>query len=300
MLNRQMVEQNPAAFPNQWRFRDRMLYRVLSALSTDRYRQTEEEIDAASGTARAAIRRDDFETLRSRFGSAFDVAGKRVLEVGCGEGDLAICMAEAQAQVTALDIDGARIKTAESKRLTIQGQARTGVKFVEADFLRFQSDAPFDRIVALESFEHIPAPERFLARMRTLLAPEGKILSIWGPTWLSPFGAHMTELTKVPWVHLLFPEPVVLAVRRAKYRPTDVATRYENVRGGLNRMTVARFRECVAEAGLKLERFEINPQFKGRPIDALNRLATSVPGVGEFFSHTVLCIMSPDASREAS
>ena len=295
-----MAEETPKPFANQLRFRDRTLYRILSALSTDRYRLTEEQIDAASGTAKATVRRDDFEKLRRRFGSAFDIADKRVLEVGCGEGDLAICMAEAQAQVTALDIDGARIKTAESKRLTAQAEGRAGAKFVEADFLRFESDVSFDRIVALESFEHIAAPERFLAKMRTLLAPEGKILSVWGPTWLSPFGAHMAELTKVPWVHLLFPEPVVLAVRRAKYRPTDLATRYENMRGGLNRMTIARFRECVAEAGLKLERFEINPQFKGRPIDALNRLATAFPGVGEYFSHTVLCIMSPDASREAS
>jgi cyclopropane fatty-acyl-phospholipid synthase-like methyltransferase len=269
---------------------------MLSALSTDRYRRTEEQIDADTETVKTAIRRDDFEKLCSRFGSAFDVAGKRVLEVGCGEGDLAICMAEAQAQVTALDIDGARIKTADSKR---QAHARTGVMFVEADFLRFESDVSFDRIVALESLEHIAAPERFLAKMRSLLAPEGKILSIWGPTWRSPFGAHLTEFTKIPWVHLVFPEPVVLAVRRAKYRPTDLAMRYEDVRGGLNRMTIARFRECVAQAGLTLERLEINPQFKGRPIDALNRFATGFPGVGEFFSHTVLCILSRDKDARA-
>ena len=41
----------------------------------------------------------------------------------------------------------------------------------------------------------------------------------------------MDGITKLPWVNLLFPERVVLAVR-SRYR-TDGATRYEDCGGGL-------------------------------------------------------------------
>src|SRR5229473_8248353 len=55
MLESEMAEETPEGFANQLRFRDRMLYRILSALSTDRYRQTEEQIDAATGTPKGTI-----------------------------------------------------------------------------------------------------------------------------------------------------------------------------------------------------------------------------------------------------
>jgi len=267
---------------------ERLLYRLLGSLSSDANRRTEEEIDGDIDDTE--LRRGVFNKISQRFGPDFDIAGKRVLEIGCGVGDLAICMAEVGAQVTALDIDAARIEQAELKRIAAGvGQS---VLFVHADFLNFEGDAVFDRIVALESFEHLPAPERFLKKMAGLLTPGGKILSVWGPTWLSPFGAHLGGFTRIPWVHLLFPEQVVLAVRRAMYRPTDPAKRYEEVRGGLNRMTVAHFRECVAEAGLVLDRFEVNPQFVREPLRTINRLVTAVPRLGEFLSHTVLAVIS--------
>jgi 2-polyprenyl-3-methyl-5-hydroxy-6-metoxy-1,4-benzoquinol methylase len=268
--------------------RERFLYHLLASLSSDANRRTEENIDG--DVNHTELSREAFHKIVRRFGPEFDIAGKRVLEVGCGVGDLAICMAEVGAQVTAIDVDAARIQEAKLKR-TAAGVGNSAV-FLHADFLKFDADGVFDRIVALESFEHLATPELFLKKMAGLLAPGGKILSIWGPTWLSPFGAHMGGFTKVPWVHLLFPEQVVLAVRRAMYRPTDYAKRYEEVRGGLNRMTVTRFRSCVARAGLKHDRLELNPQFLREPLRTFNRFMTALPRVGEFFSHTVLCVLS--------
>ena len=50
-----------------------------------------------------------------------------------------------------------------------------------------------------------------------------------------------------PWTHILFKERTIMAVR-SLYRG-DGATRFEDVSGGLNRMTIRCFEELVRASG---------------------------------------------------
>jgi ubiquinone/menaquinone biosynthesis C-methylase UbiE len=280
---------------------DRALLRILLLFCNDHDRRTEAEIDAEA--ASTAIDHQDIKRIELYFGSDFVSRGLHVLEVGCGTGDLAVALAEKGANVTGIEIDGARVRQAEDK---IRGmQSTVSIRFIHANFLSYKTDERFDRIISLEAFEHITHPHRFLPKMAELLSPAGKILSFFGPTWRSPYGAHMRGLTKLPWFHLYLPERVVLSARREMSRPTDPATRYEDIRGGLNKMTVKQFRSYAQKAGLRFERFEINPQFRSPLLRGLNKGLTSLPGLRELFAHSVLCILSrrdrPMATRtEAS
>jgi hypothetical protein len=57
-------------------------------------------------------------------------------------------------------------------------------------------------------------------------------------------------MTPVPWVHLLFPERFVMQERR-RYDPRDAATRYAEVSGGLNQMTLRRFLRLMRNSDLE-------------------------------------------------
>lgn len=84
------------------------------------------------------------------------VAGKRVLDVGCGGGILSESLAELGAEVTGIDVsstalDVARIHLLESK-LNVNYLLTTVENYVA------KSPEPFDIITCMELLEHVPDP----------------------------------------------------------------------------------------------------------------------------------------------
>lgn len=175
------------------------------------------------------------------------IAGRRLLDFGSGEGMQAVALAQCGArEVTGVEINPAgRERGAELAALHGVGDRVrfvTSVDEVEPGY--------YDACISLNSMEHFDEPLLRLQEMRACLRPGGLLLVTFAPPWYAPYGAHMAYFTKVPWVHLLFPEEAVMAVR-SRYR-SDGARRYEDVPGGLNRMSVARFERLVAAAGLEV------------------------------------------------
>ena len=91
------------------------------------------------------------------------------------------------------------------------------------------------------------------------------MLLTFGPTWLHPLGGHLFSV--FPWAHLVFTEPALIRWR-ARFRK-DGATRFREVEGGLNQMTIRRFERLVAESPLEFEAFEAVPIRRLRPIAPL-------------------------------
>jgi hypothetical protein len=60
-----------------------------------------------------------------------------------------------------------------------------------------------------------------------------------------------------PWSHVLFKEETILALR-LRYR-SDGAKRFEDVEGGLNRMTIARFERLVRDSGFQVKNLNLIP-----------------------------------------
>ena len=92
----------------------------------------------------------------------------------------------------------------------------------------------------------------------------------------------MVFFTKVPWVHVWFSERTVMRVR-SRFRG-DGATRYEDVEGGLNRMTLAKFERIIRASGMSLEYLKYHPT-KGLP------LMDKLPLVREFMVSAATCIL---------
>lgn len=88
----------------------------------------------------------------------------RVLEVGCGNGQLGWRLAHLGHEVVALDI-----------ALPVDRPSHPGLRFEKADFFRFK-DEPFDAVIFTSSLHHLSPLDAAVKRARNLLKPGGLIL----------------------------------------------------------------------------------------------------------------------------
>lgn len=176
-----------------------------------------------------------------------DITGRTVIDFGCGEGHEALELARRGAHVFGLDLQEDLLDRARGRASAagLQDRCRFGR----------EPDACADLIVALDSFEHFADPAGVLERMYGLLQDGGRVLASFGPTWFHPLGGHLFSV--FPWAHLLFSERALLRWR-ADLRD-DGATRFSEVAGGLNQMTIARFERLVRASRFRLARLETVP-----------------------------------------
>jgi SAM-dependent methyltransferase len=203
--------------------------------------------------------------------------GKAVLDFGCGYGLQAIAMVQHGARhVVGVDIVYANKAAANA---AAQGCA---------DRTRFYDTLPaelygtFELVLSCRSFEHFPDPAAVLAQMCQAVAAGGRVVISFAEPWWSPTGSHMNFFTRVPWANVWFSEKSLMAAR-SRFRD-DGAKRFEDVVGGLNRMTLAKFERLIAACGLQ-EEFRQYYTTKRLP------LVGRIPFVREFLVSAVAVIL---------
>lgn len=196
--------------------------------------------------------------------------GRTVLDFGCRTGGDTVELAKhGAARVFGVDIVSEALAVAE-----IAAQ-RAGV----AGRCVFQTTATekVDAIICIDCFEHFADPAAVLRTMADLLQPDGTAYITFGPPWYHPYGGHSFSI--FPWAHLLFTERALLRWRSLYC--SDGATRFHEVGGGLNQMTVRRFEQLVQESPLRMADFETIPI---RPVRRLHNRLTR-----EFFTSMIRC-----------
>jgi 2-polyprenyl-3-methyl-5-hydroxy-6-metoxy-1,4-benzoquinol methylase len=150
---------------------------------------------------------EDDEKIEAAFGGRLQaaLAGKTVIDFGCGDGQQAIAMARAapDCRVIGLDIQQKHLDRAR------QRAAQAGLE----DRCSFATDTKerADLIVSFDAFEHFSDPLAILNIMSKLLKPNGEVLVSFGPTWLHPYGGHLFSV--FPWAHLIFTERALIRWR---------------------------------------------------------------------------------------
>lgn len=102
--------------------------------------------------------------------------GERVLDLGCGTGDLAAEIAAHGAVVHGVDGDAAMIATAEAKH----GGADGAPTFEVADGHAFTVARPFDAVFSNAALHWMTRPDDVLARVREALVPGGRFVAEFG------------------------------------------------------------------------------------------------------------------------
>jgi 2-polyprenyl-6-hydroxyphenyl methylase / 3-demethylubiquinone-9 3-methyltransferase len=101
------------------------------------------------------------------------LAGKKVLDVGCGGGILAESMAQRGASVTGIDLSDKALRVAQLHLLE-SGLAVT-YESVAADRFAEAHPAAFDVVTCMELLEHVPEPARMVAACAQLVRPGGQV-----------------------------------------------------------------------------------------------------------------------------
>lgn len=108
-------------------------------------------------------------------GETVGLAGRRVVDVGCGGGLLSEAMARSGATVTGIDMSPEALTVA---RLHLLESAPVHVDYreISAEDLAGQMPGSFDVVTCMELLEHVPDPARLVGSCASLAKPGGSVL----------------------------------------------------------------------------------------------------------------------------
>jgi 2-polyprenyl-6-hydroxyphenyl methylase/3-demethylubiquinone-9 3-methyltransferase len=101
------------------------------------------------------------------------LAGKNVIDIGCGGGILAESMARKGAKVTGIDLSKKALKVADLHSLESGVEVR--YKLIAAEDMAAEEPGQFDVVTCMEMLEHVPDPASIVRAAAALVKPGGHV-----------------------------------------------------------------------------------------------------------------------------
>lgn len=238
---------------------------------------------------------DTVQFFAGKYPAAVMFEGKRVLDMGCGAAGKSLYYASmGAAHVTGVEI----VAHYEAEALALAEKLGLRDRFTfhlgSADALPF-ADGSFDTIIMNDFMEHTSYPEATLKEALRLLAPDGRIY-INFPPYGHPYGAHMSDLLNMPWVHCFFSEhSLCLAYRELAETVPDgdqrVEFRMKQKENGeweiayINKMSLRRFKGILQKLNVQPEYYE------EAPLRSFLKVLAKCPVTREKFVRMAVCVI---------
>ncbi len=190
-----------------------------------------------------------------------DLAGKVVLDFGCGGGGKTVYYA-AQGPRRTIGVD-CKLDAGRAREF-----ART--RGLAVEFLPLEPDGGIplpddtcDVVINSSVLEHVDDPGQTFRELRRVLRPDGLLLNRWHP-FRSRYGAHLWAAIGIPFAHLLFREVDLVqvyyrnVVKRFGEIPRELgpinseSTTFADLAYLLNRRSVREMRRAVEAAGFEI------------------------------------------------
>ena len=160
---------------------------------------------------------DTIAFYRERYSTDEMFCGKIVLDIGCGAGGKTMYYASLGAQrIVGMDILEQYREEAQSLARELGFDDRFEFVCGDAAHTDF-SDGTFDTVIMNDAMEHVDRPDLVLAEVRRILKTGGRLYVNFPPI-NHPFGAHLSDLIGIPWVHLFFNEDIQAALPNSSRR----------------------------------------------------------------------------------
>ena len=101
------------------------------------------------------------------------LAGKRVIDIGCGGGILAESMARKGASVTGIDLSEKALKVADLHSL--ESGVNVRYKLIAAEAMAAEEAGKYDVVTCMEMLEHVPDPAAIVQACAALVKPGGHV-----------------------------------------------------------------------------------------------------------------------------
>jgi ubiquinone/menaquinone biosynthesis C-methylase UbiE len=220
---------------------------------------------------------------------------KTVVDVGCGAAGKSLYYAF----MGALHVYGIEILEkyrTEAEALAKELGLQDKFSFVAADSAAIPFPDNFaDTVIVNDAMEHVSNPEKTIQEILRILKKGGKAF-INFPPYYHPMGAHLTDAIYIPWVHLLFPEKVLIESYRTLTENLPDGEDRINFRiskredgseyfSYINKMTIKRFR-------FLLEKLSITPlYYHEEPLRSIIAPLSKLPVFNELFTKMVVCVI---------
>lgn len=214
----------------------------------------------------------------------------QVLEIGCGEAGNLKPFLDLGCKCVGVDFSTPKIE--KGKEFFSTHPNAKNIRLISEDIYKTKEfDAQFDIVILRDVIEHIHDQDKFLALMKSLLAPGG-IAFFAFPPWQNPFGGHQQIceskiLSKLPYYHLL-PVPLYKGLLKA-FGESDgkISTLLEIKETGIS---LERFEKTAQKNGYEQilkTLFLINPNYEvkfGLKPRKLTKIIASIPFLRNFFA----------------
>lgn len=230
--------------------------------------------------------------------SAGDVSGKRVLDFGCGTGELAFHISHlGAAEIVGIDLNEEAITSGEQR--AAKEHLPIIPYFMTGDPNKIPlSDGACDLVLCFDVLEHIYEPEAILKEWKRVLSDKGKIFIWWQP-YYHPYGNHLMAYMPIPWAHALFSDKTLAVACKRIFDMPEYVPRYWDLDsngnkknkqfggkylGGVNRLTIAEFERLCESASLQIQRREAHSFVGSWIVEKVSSICTRIPLLKEYFT----------------
>ena len=223
---------------------------------------------------------------------------KTVLDIGCGAGGKTMFYASKGVK-SIVGMDVVAHYREESEALADQLGYRDLFTFVCRDAADTGfPDNSFDTIIMNDAMEHVDKPEAVLAECARILKPGGRLFVNF-PPYNHPFGAHLSDLIGMPWVHLFFSDKTLIEGYKELCKTVPdgdqrIAFRISRRADGteyfsyINKMTLKRFQGIKARCSMTVE------HYREVPLRKIVAIPAKLPFFKEFFVKMAVCVFRKD------
>ena len=221
--------------------------------------------------------------------------GKTIVDIGCGAGGKSLYYAS-KGTTEVIGVEILEKYEEEATALASKLGLADKFRFVAADAasLPFESGS-IDTIIMNDAMEHVASPEAVLDECLRVLKKGGRLFVNFPPI-NHPFGAHLSDLIYIPWVHLFFSERTLIEAykelcknvpdgdERIKFRISKRkdGTEYFSY---INHMSIKRFNGILKEKG-------ISPTYlRHIPLRNFLKPLSKLPLLREMFVKMVVCVL---------